>query len=1299
MIATVEPPAILRTGILQTMRTIARGVFCLWAVAISASLAHLAQAEDWPTWRHDTSRGNSTSLELADELHPQWVRQLETLAPAWPDQPKLDFERSYQPIVVGQRLIVPSPRNDRVVCYSTRTGEEQWVFRTDGPVRFAPVAYQDKLYFGCDDGFLYCLTTETGQLEWKLQGGPGNQRVLGNARLISAWPVRGAPTISEDGVLYFAASIWPFMGVFIHAVDANSGEVLWTNDGDGSMYILQPHNSNSFAGVAPQGPLVIAGDKLLIPSGRSTPACYDRHSGKLVHFNLAKHGKRGGGWQVACAGQVYFNGGQAFDLATGSSLGSLRGDLTFNRERLIHYHTRRSRYQCLDLSASEVKTVETKDRKGKPLTLTKWSIPNLWDLEAPGGEAIMIAGSRLYGATVNRLIAFDLPEPTEAHKEEATDSGNEEDEEATDDEASEPQPTVAWEKSLSGTPACLLAADDRLFVVTHNGSLLCFGAEKTDEQRFELTETELAESSAHAETVSAMFAATDVKRGYGVCFGLDDGQLVIEMLRQEPSLTMIVIDPRVERVDKLRDQLVAAGWYGTRASVHVGDLNSLKMPSYLARIVVSEDPEVDIARLNPEFRGLISGGKPAGSDDVIVDPSKMKPLYAMLRPYGGTAWIHVSEGLSKAWVKNIEQMQLESAAVQYDENQFVRLTRKGPIPGAANWTHEHADSANTRVSKDRVVRAPLGILWFGGTSHEGVLPRHGHGPQPQVVDGRAIVEGVDMMRSIDIYTGRSLWQRELPDVGVFYDFMGHQPGANGTGTNFVSMPDGIYVAYGNRCLRLDPATGETLAEIPIPDDEEADRIWGYINVSGDFLICGTETLVVDRNSKGKPQSGKNANFSASKKLYVMDRHSGELLWSTEAVNRFRHNAICADEGRLFAVDLLSQGELDRLKRRGEEPTTTSRLICFDLASGSELWSTEEGVFGTWLSYSAEHNVLVESGRPTRDSLSDEAKGMRAFVASEGKLLWSKDYRGPPIVHGKQILLGGFACHLLTGEKVMRKHPVTGEEVEWTWSRNYGCNTPMASQNLMTFRSGAAGYFDLANDGGTGNFGGFRSGCSNNLIVAGGVITVPDYTRTCACSYQNQTSVGLVPMADVEMWTQFKLTDSENLKHLGYNLGAPGQRRASDGLLWLNDYDDVAIEFDEHFGLYNSHSAKITGEGLPWVAASGCRGIRRLELDPKLNPSPEKPVAFTVRLHFCDPDNQKPGVRMFDVRLQGDMVLDDFDIVAVTGERDRGMIAEFTDVSVKDKLIVEFESATPDDASDATVPVLSGIEVIRQDDQP
>ena len=107
------------------------------------------------------------------------------------------------------------------------------------------------------------------------------------------------------------------MGVFIHALDARTGKAIWTSDGDGSLYHKQPHNAEAFAGVAPQGHLVIAGDKLLVPGGRSVPACYDRRTGKLLYFRLAENGKRGGGADVAALGDVWFNGGAAFERDSG----------------------------------------------------------------------------------------------------------------------------------------------------------------------------------------------------------------------------------------------------------------------------------------------------------------------------------------------------------------------------------------------------------------------------------------------------------------------------------------------------------------------------------------------------------------------------------------------------------------------------------------------------------------------------------------------------------------------------------------------------------------------------------------------------------------------------------------------------------------------------------------------------------------------------------------------------------------------------------------------------------------------
>ncbi len=447
----------------------------------------------------------------------------------------------------------------------------------------------------------------------------------------------------------------------------------------------------------------------------------------------------------------------------------------------------------------------------------------------------------------------------------------------------------------------------------------------------------------------------------------------------------------------------------------------------------------------------------------------------------------------------------------------------------------------------------------------------------------------------------------------------------------------------------------------------------------------------------KAARAHNDNLSSSKHLVVMDRHTGKVRWTVTAEHGFRHNAICVGGGRLYCIDRMSGPQLARLKRRGEEPKNATRLLALDLKTGKELWRAEEDVFGTWLSYSAGRDVLVEAGRVARDTISDEPKGMRTYHARTGRVLWyDAKHAGPAMLHGDTVLMAGNACDLLTGKLKTRKDPLSGEEVEWTWSRNYGCNTPAASEHLLTFRSGAAGYYDLCNDGGTGNLGGFRSSCTNNLIVAAGLLNAPDYTRTCVCNYQNQTSLALVHDPEAEMWTFFGSRKTKGpVRRVGINFGAPGDRRAEDGTLWV-EYPSVggpspAVPITTRPakpGYVRRHSSRVGGEGPPWVASSAVKGLARLALD--LGGGREV-RSFTVRLHFAELEGAGPGERVFDVALQGRTGLKDFDIVKEAGGPDRGLVREFRGVRVAKELEVTFT----DRGGAKGGALLSGIEVIEE----
>jgi outer membrane protein assembly factor BamB len=1208
--------------------------------------AAAAVAGDWPQWRYDAARSAASPEELPAALKLHWTRQLPPLVPAWPDQPKMQFDATYEPIVAGQRLFVGSSHDHSVRAYDMRTGAELWTFFADGPVRFAPLAWKGKLYVASDDGYVYCLKADDGSVVWRFRGGPADKKILGNERLISMWPVRGAPVIA-DGKIYFAAGIWPFMGIFLHALDAETGERLWTNDGDGSTYIKQPHNADSFAGVAPQGPLVAIGDKLLIPGGRSVPACYDRATGKLIYYQLAENAKRGGGFSVSAVEQLIFNGGAAFDLASESYLGTIGEFVTFADGKLYDYFNREVR--CRDLATSSFKKEEITDRKGAKSLVAKWSIKEVGKVNSPQVMALIKAGSRLYAATPGKVFALTPPD-FEQSKE------------------------SSWEAAIEGTPLSLVAADGKLLVSTLEGHIYCFGSTASSPEKPVNHNGEpiaLARDTGAKAKVAELLRSTGVRNGYCLVIGGKSARFLYELATQS-DMRLVVMQPDVAVANVLRSSLTAAGISAAKVTVIAASPEKVELPPYLASLAIVQELRTD------------------ESDRVAF----VARLFASLRPFGGVACLPLGGDDQQKLVGSLATFDLTGASWRNLDGMTI-LSREGPLPDTADWTHEHADAANSRVSKDKRVKAPLGLLWFGGPGNDAILPRHGHGPQPQVCQGRAFIEGMDILRAIDIYTGRLLWEASLPGIGALYNNTAHQPGANSSGTNFIAMPEGVYVALGRACVKLDPATGQQLGEYQLPLEPGAKEppLWGYLNVADNYLIGGANPLFNDGLANSR---GENDNYSSSGRLVVMDRSTGKVLWTADAKSGFRHNAICLGGGRLYAIDRTSGPEMSRLKRRGENPRNSPRLVVFDLASGKELWSTEEDIFGTWLSYSAERDVLVEAGRVASDTISDEPKGMRTYRADTGAPLWeNKAFAGPAMLHHDTILMAGKACDLLTGAPRMREHPLTGEPVEWTWSRNYGCNTPMASEHLLTFRSGAAGYLDFCTDGGTGNFGGFRSSCSNNLIVAGGLLTAPDYTRTCVCSYQNQTSLALVPMAHVETWTSFGAqTPTGPVRRLGINLAAPGDRKADDGTLWL-EYPSVggasptvAVKLEPEAPIwFRRHSSQVGGTGLHWVAASGVEGLTSVRIQLANGATTSR--RYTIRLHFMEPNEVAAGERVFHVKAQGATAIQALDIVKEAGGMNRSLVKEIKGIEASDELAIEL---IPDAAAKVHKALLSGIEI-------
>ena len=1124
-------------------------------------LMHLyCNAGDWPQFKRDGSRIAHSKEVLPDNLSLLWIRNLDKPTPAWRDKSNslLSYDRAYEPVVNGGNVYIGSMNDDSVRGYDIETGREIWCFYTEGPVRFAPAAYKDKLYVTSDDGFLYCLDAKKGTLNWKFMGGPAKLKILGNDRMTSMWPIRTGASIFDDKI-YFGAGIWPFMGTFMHALDANTGQVIWTNSGDGMQLRIQPHSAKSFSSVAPQGYVSVNDNFVIMPSGRSNPGVFNRTDGSFVSYeNTARQKMKLVEYFSSSIGPFYHMKSNLYDRT---------GKILIDKISFID-HEFAYRMSGRNITAYALPSNIQKTTNNELLNKTKTPI---WssNLSQTLGFIQARAGDKLYGISGNEIVVVKL-------------NGT--------------NTKVIWKKQIEGIPKSLIIANGKLIVATESGSIYCFAAASKGAKVYNFKKGTLnSKSDEWRSKATALIELVNDKKGYAFILGIESGRLIDEIILQS-EMNLIVVDPSPQKVNTFRERMTSYGLYGNRVVALVGKPSTYKLPPYFASLITSE------------------------SECNSFSAKEVAKIYQHLRPFNGILFLSEA-ALKKSSAKIIKKGPLA----------FVR---RGRLKDSSNWSHQYCDAGNTLFSKDKRVKLPLGLLWFGGnTTNDDVLPRHGHGPSPQVVEGRLFIEGQNMLRCMDIYTGRTLWQLQLPELGYYYRHTGHHPGAGDIGSNYVSQADYVYVLYKDGCLMVDSATGKVKKNLKLPAINGKYPRWGSIRITGDYIVAAIEPLYIPLDKNAKKLDAIDSTYaSGSQSMVVINRFTGKILWSRKAKFNFRHNAIAIGANTVFCIDRLSEYKLRTLKRRGITYKEKPELLALDIATGNVIWQTNKDAFGTFLSYSKEFDLLVQSTSKYRDRAKDESrKGIIVYSGKDGSIVWknlSLVYGGPLMICNEELITnggGGTAFDIRTGKP-------TG----WTWQRSYGCNTAIASENLLLFRSGAAGFYDLKNNGGTGNFGGFKSGCTSNMIVADGIMTIPDYTRTCTCAYQNQSSIALIHMPDVEYWTFGGVNGKEKS---GINFGAPGDRK-DKSILWIGE-PTIAGVIEKNGGKpYCHHSSYfMQSKEYPWMVASGISGMSSIKIKnitPKSN--------CQLKLYFAEPDKLKPGERVFDIFIDGKKVVKNLDIV-------------------------------------------------------
>ena len=1294
------------------------------ACGLSAAM-HTARAADWPTYRHDIARSGVTPEALVPPLKAAWVyRSRHAPCPAWPppvaSRPsRTAYEHAYQVAVVDGAVYFGSSADDTVYCLDAGTGRVRWRVFTGGPVRVAPTVWRARVYVGSDDGWVYCLDARDGRTRWKRRAASDPRRVLGGGRMVSPWPVRTGVLV-DGGIAYFAAGLFPTESVFIRAVRAEDGRPVWQNDTCGQLYVSLPHGgAEGFSGLAPQGPLLASRDRLYVPNGRSVPAALDRKDGRLVFWKSSTHWK--GGAYALLSGDMLLGGTtrmNAYDAQTGTDMFACypgrRLVVTPERSYLLSAkslaavdrgaHARlarheraltakrqsaHSRHWVANKKLVEIRKKRKPDAKPTPeeqklaaqVTLHAAERQRLdgeikrvrkdqlacatWQCPAPGAYSLILAGGALYAGGKGRVSAVDAA------------TGK-----------------ALWSAPVDGKAYGLAVAGGRLLVSTDTGAIHCFGQPSGASPTATTQPPPVPKTSpyptdrrspVYAAAAEAIVKQTGITRGYGLVLGCDTGRLACELAKRT-ELHIIGIEQDASRVDAARRALDRAGLYGTRVSITCGSPDRLPFADYFANLVVSD-------------RVLVEGA-PYGS---------AKELYRVLKPLGGTAVVGQPTG-AEAVCKRADASALHRwlAGVADAKPQtstrggvWVRVTR-GALPGAGQWTHQYADASNSGCSTDTRVRCPLGLLWFGRPGPAKMLSRHMRPAGPLSVGGRLFVQGDQVVMAIDAYNGVRLWQRKIKGARRL------KVGADAS--NLAATRDSLFVATGEQCLRLDVATGQTRATYTVPPAPDGTkRGWGWV-ACHDGLLLGsarhpnrpTGAYRYDWGYKIKP--AKHFHGDAVFAVNLDGPRAGQARWTYRGT-MIPHSAIALGGGRVFLVD--GEQVLPHKPDRQD-----ARLVALDAASGKVCWqrtvALPEAVPYSWdrmrgraLIYA--RGTLVIGG-------CFGGTGLLGVNAADGHTRWSvkEKHVWRPLVIGDTVIAGPYAYDLRTGKQRTRRHPMTGQDVPWQMARAYGCGTLSACPNAILFRSGSVGMYDLKTDGGTSNWGGMRPGCWINAIAAAGLVLIPEGSAWCVCSYPIQTTVALAPVRRHEQWSVFTSAGPTTpVAHLAVNLGAPGDRRADDGALWFA-YPRPPTRMGVKFRLgqtvlkgmgwfrRNADHTRLGGTDKPWIYASGCRGLTRCSLP--LVGKGQAPGVYTVRLGFCDPDNDQRGVRVFDVKLQGQVVAQGLDVVGTAGARDAVVVKVFAGIRVANALTVELVSKHADPSA-RQAPVLNSIEVVRQDPRP
>jgi hypothetical protein len=132
---------------------------------------------------------------------------------------------------------------------------------------------------------------------------------------------------------------------------------------------------------------------------------------------------------------------------------------------------------------------------------------------------------------------------------------------------------------------------------------------------------------------------------------------------------------------------------------------------------------------------------------------------------------------------------------------------------------------------------------------------------------------------------------------------------------------------------------------------------------------------------------------------------------------------------------------------------------------------------------------------------------------------------------------------------------------------------------------------------------------------------------------------------------------------------------------------LPIESQGEEGAFRHNSDHYAIDGTPerWLYTSGLQG----QLAFTIEISDDQEREYTVRLHFAEVEDLRPGSRVFDVKLQGRTVISRLDIAKEAGAANRALVKEIRGVAATGTMVIELGAVA------GSAPLLCALEVVEE----